>query len=389
VRYALLTAALLVGLSWLLLVRETGDGERRAPARQSHEAAVIAVLGDDVDGYSGRLRGAHVARVVRISLPSGRVEAERRLGPRLRRARLGEPGASELSFSGQLLAAGREGRTVYVLVRHGERDHVAVLDARSLEPRRRYRLARGIHYAGIALGRSGRIYAYGARRVAEGRSVPAITILDPARATVATRSVRGRKDRDWTVHAGTPSADERRFMLTYHGGDTTGADWLELAPGGHRRCQSRESDKACIFEIHGGVDRYRGGFLATTGSHVVEVSRAGRLVRRLPLMPRNVHLMDFALDRSHLYVSSCGKRPAILRLDLARDRVRAMRSGRFCGAPFAVGAGYLVMSADRVVHGHAGDNPRLRLIDLAVAGAGVPVRHRGRPLDAVVVALRR
>ena len=387
VRYAILAAAVLVGLSWLVFVRETGGGaEGRTPARQAPRAvAVIAVLGDDVDGHSGRLLGAHVARVVRISLPGGRIEEKRRLGPRLRRARGGDRGADELSFSGQLLAAAPDGLTVYALVRHGERDHIEALDATNLEPRRRYPLARGIHYTGITLGRSGRLYAYGIRRVAVGRSVPTLTILDPDGATIANHTVPGRTERDWSVHAGTPSAEERLFVLTYHGGNTTGADWIDLAPGALRRCKSRESDKACIFEIHGGVEPYRDGFLATTGSHVVEVSRDGRVVRRLPLAPRNVHLMDFVLNRSHLYVSSCGKRPAILRLDLARDRVQRMRSGRFCGVPFAVGAGFLVMSADRVLRGYAGDVPRLRVIDLANPGPGVRVPHRGRPLDAVIV----
>jgi hypothetical protein len=387
VRSAILTALLLVGLSWLLFVRETGGGaERRAPARQaSRAAAVIAVLGDDVDGRSGRLRGAHVARVVRISLPGGRIEAKRTLGPRLRRARLGAPGAFELVFSGHLLAAGPGGRTIYVLVRQSERDHVDVLESTSLEPVRRYRLAPGVDYAGIALGSSGRIYAYGARRVAVGHRVPTITILAPDGATVATHAVPGRTDRDWSTHSGAPSADERRFMLTYHGANTTGADGVDLARGAPRRCASREAEKACIFQIHGGVEPYRDGFLATTGSRVVEVSRDGRIVRRLPLAPRNVHLMAFARDRSQLYVSSCGSRPAILRLELASDRVQTMRSGRFCGAPFAVGAGVLVISADRVRDGFAGRAPRLRLIDLADAGPGAQVPHRGRPLDAVIV----
>jgi hypothetical protein len=388
VRYAILAAAVLVGLSWLVFVRETGGGgaEGRTPARQAPRAvAVIAVLGDDVDGHSGRLFGAHVARVVRISLPGGMIEAKRRLGPRLRRARGGDRGADELTFSGQLLAATPDELTVYALVRHGERDHIEALDATTLESRRRYPLARGIHYTGITLGRSGRLYAYGIRRAAVGRSVPMLTILDPDGATIANHSVPGRAERDWSVQAGTASVDERRIVLTYHGGNTTGADWIDRAPGAPRRCKSRESDKACIFEIHGGVEPYRDGFLATTGSHVIEVSRDGRVVRRVPLAPRNVHIMDFVLNRSHLYVSSCGKRPAILRFDLAHDRVRRMRSGRFCGVPFAVGAGFLVMSADRVLRGYAGDVPRLRVIDLASPGPGVRVPHRGRPLDAVIV----
>ena len=389
-RYAILTAAVLTGLSCLLFVRETGGGgaARRAPALQAPRgAAVIAMLGDDVDGHSGQLRGAHAARVVRISLPAGRIETERTLGPRLRRPRIGAPGAFELSFSGQLLAMAADGRTVYALARQGERDHVDVLDATSLETRRRYSLARGVHYTGIALGRSGRIYTYGARPVAVGRSVPTLTVLGPGGAIIATDTVADRTDRDWSVYAGAPSADERVFMLTYHGDNTTGADRVDLGARAPRRCASPDSEKACIFEIHGGVEPYRDGFLATTGSRVVEVSHEGQILRRLPLAPRNVHLMDFALERSQLYVSSCGTRPAILRLDLASGRIQSTRSGRFCGAPLAVGAGFLAVSADRMRHGYeADDDPRLRLISLAEAGAGVPVAHSGRPLDAVIIA---
>jgi hypothetical protein len=67
-----------------------------------------------------------------------------------------------------------------------------------------------------------------------------------------------------------------------------------------------------------------------------------------------------------------------------RNRRRRGRTA-YARAPDAACAGFLVMSADRVQNGYAGDAPRLRVIDLADGGAGVPVLHRGRPLDAVIV----
>ena len=261
-----------------------------------------------------------------------------------------------------------------------------MLEATGLKPRRRYPLARGIDYSGFTLGRSGRIHAFGARRLAGGHSVPMLTVLGPDGEMVATRSVPGRTGRDWAVHAGALTADEQRLILTYHGANTTGADWIDVGSGGLRRCEVRDPDRACLFEIHGDVEPYGDGFLATTGSRVVAISREGRLVKRLPLVPENVHLMNFALHRSDLYVASCGSKPAIHRLDLATGRVETMRSGRFCGAALAAGAGVLVTSADTVRHGHAEDAPRLRLIALADPGAGLAIRHRGRPLDAIILA---
>jgi hypothetical protein len=388
-RYALLLTALLSGLAWLVVFRDSGERSAapRPPARQPGPA-VIALIGDEVHGVSGRLEGPHVARLLRISLPGGAIEAERPLGRRLRPdPTIATPGAGDLAFSGSLLAAGPEPQTVFVLVRQPRpaRDQLAVLDATSLATRRRHPLPGGVDYSGMALGRSGRIYAYGARRVRRGYA-PVLTVLDPRGALLDTRAVPGRTTRDWQVQWATPSIDERRAMLTYHGGNTTGADWLDLTRTPLRRCRGQHRDRACVFEVHGAVEAYRHGFLATTGSGVLEVSRNGRIVRRLPLEPRNVHLMDLVLEREHLFVSSCGKRPAIQRFDLNSDRVETLRSGRFCGAALAAGAGFLALAASRVDRfGYSGPNTGLRLVDLGEPGAGIAVPRRGRPLDAIIV----
>jgi hypothetical protein len=123
---------------------------------------------------------------------------------------------------------------------------------------------------------------------------------------------------------------------------------------------------------------------------LLEVGWNGRVVERLPGWPRLVHLMDFALDTSRrlAYVSTCGDRPAIRRLDLATKRVETVPTGRFCGAALAVyGDRYLVLAAGRV--DKAGfpplPSPELRVIDLRHPGPGTLVSDFGVPQDAIAL----
>jgi hypothetical protein len=89
-----------------------------------------------------------------------------------------------------------------------------------------------------------------------------------------------------------------------------------------------------------------------------------------------------------VYVSSCGKRPAIQRLDLAKMRVTETSSGSFCGAPFAVyGDRYLVLATSRPdATGIQPEVPtELRVLNLRHPGPGVPVPDRGTPQDAIAI----
>jgi hypothetical protein len=100
--------------------------------------------------------------------------------------------------------------------------------------------------------------------------------------------------------------------------------------------------------------------------------------------------MDFALDvpRGLVYVSSCGGRPAIQRLDLADMRVTDVPSGPFCGAPLAVDEDrYLILATSRV--DEVGIQPEvpteLRVLDLRHPGSGLHVNVSGVPQDAIAV----
>jgi hypothetical protein len=143
--------------------------------------------------------------------------------------------------------------------------------------------------------------------------------------------------------------------------------------------------------MHGAVAAVETGFVGTIGERgLLRLDRRARVVERIPVATDD-HLMDFALDqaRSLLYVSSCGRRPAIQRLNLARNRQKTLPSGRFCGRPLAVHRDrFLVLSATPVSkQGYPRPRaaPRLRLIDLEHPNSGTPVRWSEAPLDALVV----
>jgi hypothetical protein len=127
---------------------------------------------------------------------------------------------------------------------------------------------------------------------------------------------------------------------------------------------------------------------------MLQLDRNGREIGRLHMQGQVGHLMDFAVDagRGLVWVSACGARPGILRVDLARGRRRSVRSGDFCGPPLAVHGGrFLVFNAARVDRaGYRGfRSESLRLLDLRRPGAGRVVPRSEGSLDAVVVGRRR
>lgn len=328
-------------------------------------------------------------QLLRFSVPDGRIEARRRLKPGPETSATNDP---RLRVPGSLLALEPDGDSVLALVRQpaGGRDAVTVVDVATLKVRCRFPLERGVRYRGFALGGSGRLYAFGYRQAGDPEKLAAVlTVLDVATGDVVeSRTVRP-PNTDWFVYWGALSPDERHLVLSYHGGSTTGADWLDLSDDTIQPCRPRGRAIGCIGEVHGAVEPVGAGFLATTGSDMLEVGWNGGIVRRLDLKARLVHLMNFALDagRSLLYVSSCGSRPAIHRLDLTQGGLRVLPSGRFCGEPLAVyGDRFLALGAARVDEaGVAGDVEDLRLLDLDHPGGGKQLPGSAVPQDALFV----
>jgi hypothetical protein len=135
----------------------------------------VALLGE-VEAKSGLLR--RVNRLLRVSIPGGAVELERRLGPAAGHRDFDRPGM--LGLDRQLLVTAPDGRTVLALMRNpvSGRGSVLVIDAQSFQTRCRHPLEPGVRYSGLLLGRSGMFYAYGAKRVRSSRWDAVLTIGD-------------------------------------------------------------------------------------------------------------------------------------------------------------------------------------------------------------------
>lgn len=413
----------LLSLAWLAVAPQPEQSSAGhclavddASVPASKGPAVIALLGDEIDG-GAEFSGPHLNRLLRISLPTGEVQRERMLGRRLPNRAIDRQESFRLNVArAPLLGTTPDGRTVVALVREPApgRDSVAVIDAASLETRCSHPLEEGVRYAGLLLGRSGRVYAYGSRPAeTRGGWDAVLTIVNANTGALAgsttvresERSSRRGLGKQWYIYGAALSADERRIVLSYHGRDTTGADHLRVSAGSHvshgrrgkRPCVRHRGRLRCasvwtdIEEVHGAVAAIRTGFVGTAGEEgLVQLDRAGRLVRRIRVTPET-HLMDFASDarRSLVYVSSCGKRPALYRFDLGRNRRDTVAGGRFCGQPLAVHDDrFLVLIASRLnAAGYpAGPPRRMRLIDLEAPGSAKLVRRVGAPLDALVVA---
>jgi hypothetical protein len=372
--------------------------EGPAPGRP----AVVALLGQ-VQGNPTELHGP-MNELVRISLPGGKVEARRGLGPRWKPGDAGRLSGLARVPSGPLLAPTPDGGTVLALVRNpvSRRSSVAVVDVRSLRVRCSHPLEPGVLYSGLLLGRSGTVYAVGARRAGRSRSDALVTMADADTGRLlgtrilreADQTPRVRTGKSWWAYWAALSADERRLLLSYHGGDTTGADSFRVRPGsgvsGGMPTAGTDADS-----VHGAVYPAGTGFVAATGSNaMLRLDRRGRQRGRFRVKGQVGHLMDFEIEpeRRLLYVSACGARPAIIRLELRRGRQTSVPSGDFCGYPLAHYADrFLVLDAERVDRwGYPSTRSAgLRLLDLRRGGPGRAIPSSTGAFDAVVVGTRR
>jgi len=308
--------AALIALVWLIAGRESGQSlaqpcvpEAGASPSAGAPPAVVALLGDEIED-SGEFEGPHVQRLLRISLPDGEVQAERRVGRRLPNRSIDRDDSYRLNVArAPLLAATPNGKAVIVLVREpaAGRDSLVVVDTATLETRCTHPLEKGVRYSGLVLGRSGRAYASGAKRVgAPGRWDAVLTITDAETGAVAgshtlRKAERGyRRDagRDWYPYGGALSPDERRIAVSYHGNDTTGADLFTVSRDADVLGSPRTPVGIDIELAHGAVAALRTGFVATAGElGLLQLDRDGRVVRRVPIAPKS-HLMDLAVDTS-------------------------------------------------------------------------------------------
>jgi hypothetical protein len=300
-----------------------------APSPQTSERAV-ALLSDN--------------RLVELALPSGKIVARQRLGPKPRQP----------ITAGRFLAPARD--RLFVLVSTGTgRDSIAALDARTAKLRTTYELEPGVQYRGIVLAGE-LIYAYGGRLGDEvdkknhlREEAAVLTQLDLAtgerRSTFTVRPANGHR---WWIYWGAARPDASRVVLSYHGGCypdatelcTSGADWVDVSGSTVRPCQVPASRSGCLAEAHGMIEPYGVGWIATTGGEsLVQYGQHGNVLRSLHTGLRRDHVMNFAFnaDRSRLYVlSSCDYgRDGLRPVSLSGGPSRLVRA-KICGESLAV-----------------------------------------------------
>jgi hypothetical protein len=293
-----------------------------APSPQPSERA-FALLSDN--------------RLIELALPSGKIVARRRLGPKPR----------ERITAGRFLAPTRD--RLFVLVSTGTgSDSIAVLDARTAERRTTYALEPGVRYRGIVLAGE-LLYAYGGRlgkevdNATDFREESAVlTGLDigtgERRVAITVRPPDGHS---WWIYWGAARGDASRVALSYHGG-TSGADWVDVSGTELRPCQipAPRPFLGCLPDAHGMIEPYGVGWIATTGGEsLVQYGQRGKFLRSLHTGLRRDHVMNFAFnaDRSQLYVlSSClYGRDGLRRVFLSGGPSRLVRA-KICGESLAV-----------------------------------------------------
>ena len=237
--------------------------------------------------------------VVRIVLPQAQVLVRRRVGPAAH--------GSDVE-AGRFLA--RRGGALYVLD-PASKPTLTALDGRSLTILWQRSLDADVHYRGVVLGGT-RLFAYGYRLGqavdAEGLQEGAAVLTAVGTDGTGARSsmVRPAERHRWWEWWGAASADGRSLALAWHGGCnadsgtlcTSGADLVDVSGAEPRPCPRDATTDGCVHEVHGAIEPYRGGWLATTGGETLLVlDRGGRILRKLHSRLRD-HVMSFVLDAS-------------------------------------------------------------------------------------------
>jgi hypothetical protein len=313
-------ARILIALLVALTVAGCGNGDHDGGAPRKDGTQLYALLASN--------------ELVGVALSPARLTVRLRLGEGLDQA-----------SPGRLLAMTPDGTTVYVLVRHSQRPSIAVVAAASGRLLMRIPLPAGLNARSLVVApRSGTLYVLGSREGTRRNEVEGLEssaqllVVDPdagrARKRIELRPLEGR---DWFVYSAALAPDERTLYVTYHGSDTTGADWIALPE--LRRCRRSPRPWAgCLpDDLHGHLQPLAaGGFVAATGSpRLVRYDGSRWLEAKLDTRLAGNHLMDFAVNKREdavAAVGSCVYRPGLALVDLRTGESRVSRDERHvCG----------------------------------------------------------
>lgn len=255
---------------------------------------------------------------------------------------------------GHYFAASKQGHSLFVLTSGGGSRSATLfaLDPITLRTKDRYTLPAGVEFRSLAVGpKTGDLYLFGNRAGSRLNEVGypeqdvIVGVINPQDEALTVTTVRSARGRDWLVYRGVVSADERRLFISYHGSDTTGADFLRISGKRLSRCTVKtRPGQGCIGDVHGNIEAYGAGIVASTGdSHVIlQFDRDGRMTRLWRTKLRT-HLVEFAVDRQsrRLYaIGSCNQSGGLSEIDTLAESARVVvppssQSG-VCGERLAV-----------------------------------------------------
>lgn len=302
-----------------------------------------------------------------------------------RRLVLGErPWAPSSLGPGHYMAAGSDGKTVYILIRRSNQAAAVVaLDRRTLARQWSQDLpTEAGEPRALAVGpRSGSVFAFTNQTWVPGgpgfapRAQAVMTQLDAVRGHVQRSLVLrdpdldSREFEDWSVLRALFSYDETRLYVSFHNQGLF--DFDITASGPIARCPARR----CL-PAHGDIGLWNGGILAATGSnHLRLISTDGQVLWTFHTRLERNHLMVFAVDPSGktVYaVGSCHYVPGMTSVNLETGEQRVIApeavTSQPCGDRVVFDSGRLLVGPDvRVLHAATGAtiaNSRLSALDL-------------------------
>lgn len=327
VRLAAAFWVILSALASASCVEKTNPQPRIAPANDAEPAMPQAVGGDVIFALLAD------NSLIEVSPETGRVERE--LSP-------GHPSAR--MAVGRYLALSRDGKSLFALGpgRRKEASLLTVIDVSTARVQNRYPLPERVSFRSLAVGpKTGRLYLFGNRpaeaaqgtRDDQGGQDTIVAVLDAGVGKVRRiETIRKAGGRSWIMPWTDVSLDEEYLFVSYHGADTTGADWIEVTSRGLERCRRKApAGQGCIAG-HGNVEAYGDHLLIATGTpQINETTRAGKVVRELDTKLEGNHLMEFAVDTAtdRLYaVGSCGYTGGLSRVDLDTGQAKLLAPTR-------------------------------------------------------------
>lgn len=308
---AIATVLLLCGCATQLQPRQVGPARTplatALPAPAILQSTVFTVVRDN--------------RLLAVHAPDGAVVTERRLAP--------PPSPAALVLTGHYMDLSTDQQRLFVLVA-GAVDvpsRLVVVDVATAEVRATDPLEHNTLFRSLMVGpKTGQLFLFGNRvestaiyppppdapRLGTPAKSVAVALLDPdSRAIQRQWLAKQSAGYDWLVYQGALSDDERQLFISYHGPDTSGIDWFEVAGNALQRCQAVEfPNMGCLFRAHAGFRLDEDGMLVATGEHIIlHLNRDGAIKQRFDTRLENNHLEEFVLDRQHpqIYaVGSCG-----------------------------------------------------------------------------------